>query len=399
MSMVIPMCANTLPKYEPSKQYLFELMYNGVSLKKICELTGWSHTYINRKLKENDLPTFGEFKKTTLREIWKRRIAIQYMRLNGINSIASSTPLIWSSVIDVLHDMGIPTDLHLGTHLMKQRLETGWKPLSEHLQQAIEGQILSDGYLGLSNRASFFYRLINKNAIIEALENLQWFYWVDVEIDSLEKEISLFNNTRENLAYLQGGHFVLRMFPRAAKWVEYVADLFRDNGYYADIRTTYLIDKHGVKKPILHLLTEASLNLYIERSRWYGIVKNVPWDFELTPTSLLHWLMGDGSFNNEISFSTQNFHRDEVEFLAGQLRQKLGVKAKLDWRPGTVFGSSEPYKEEKRNPDRYWMIILPTDPVSRTRFLDYLNLAPGYEVAKKTMPWRFSKSIQKQDCV
>ncbi|MFX1253871.1 MAG: hypothetical protein ACFFCZ_19830 [Promethearchaeota archaeon] len=245
----------------------------------------------------------------------------------------------------------------------------------------------------LTNTTPSFKRLTNEDDIINALDDIQWFSWVDVdtELEKLKASISLFNTTRETLSYLPGAYYRLLMALSAARWVEYVASLFRGNGYYVSTRPTKWVDENGVEHPQILLQTESSLNLYIELLRWYGIVKGVPWDFELTPTSLLHWFMGDGSFGNEISFSTHCFHWNEVEFLACQLRQKIGIKARIDWRPS--------HPDRPTNPNRHWMIILPVDPASKTRFLDYLSLAPGFEVARQIFPWKFSKSIKKEECV
>ncbi|MFX0094621.1 MAG: hypothetical protein ACFFBD_22995 [Candidatus Hodarchaeota archaeon] len=104
-----------------------------------------------------------------------------------------------------------------------------------------------------------------------------------------------------------------------------------------------------------------------------------------------------------MSFATDCFHLNEVMRLALQLRRKVGVKARLFRSPPkTEFNSSQPLTQEelkKHDPNRYWRIKLPVDRTSRTRFLDYLSMTPGYEVARRIFPWKFSKFIQKQGCV
>ena len=204
-----------------------------------------------------------------------------------------------------------------------------------------------------------FKRVTSEYNFLNALDDLQWFSWVDVdtEFEKLETSISLFNTTRETLSCLQGSYFGLEMAPYAAQWVDYVASQFRGNGYYVNIHPTKTIIK-GVEYPLICFITESSLNLSIELSRWYGLVKEVPWDFELTPTSLLHWFMGDGSFGNEIVFYTNGFHWNEVEFLACQIRQKIGVKAKINWRPSD--------SDCPGNPNRNWVIVIPANRSSST---------------------------------
>ncbi|MFX0064011.1 MAG: hypothetical protein ACFFC7_17715 [Candidatus Hermodarchaeota archaeon] len=386
------MCANETPKLRPSKEYLKELIFNEVSLEGIANIVEWSIVSVRKFLKEYDLPTPYQFRRAILRERHKNDITVMYMRLNGIKNIASKTPFSWEAVTMILNEMGVLTDLHLGAHLMKARLTSGWRPLPPHLQQVLEGELLGDGWLRLTTTTPSYKCLTNEDDIINALDDLQWFSWVDVdtELEKLQASISLFNTRRETLSYLQGAYYSLAMAPCATRWVEYIASQFRENGYYVNIYSSKTIID-GVEHPMIGLQTESSLNLSIEWLRWYGLVKGVPWDFELTPTSLLHWFMGDGCFAKEITFATHGFHWNEVEFLTRQLRQKVGVKAKIDWRP---VDSDCP-----GNPNRNWVIVVPANSASRTRFLAYLRMAPGYRIARRVFPWKFSKSIQKQDCV
>ncbi|MFX1256086.1 MAG: hypothetical protein ACFFCZ_31045, partial [Promethearchaeota archaeon] len=353
---------------------------------------------------EYDLPTFREFR-TTLREMWKYRIAVEYMRLNGINTIADKTPFHWDAVTDILHELGIHTDLHLGSHIMKMRLDSGWQPLSPHLQQVLEGELLGDGSLQVNASVETSRPLPSEDAIINALDDLQWFSWVDIEPEprKLDEAISLFNTTRETLAYLHGVVFRLQMVPHAADWIDYVATQFRAGGYYVNIYPGKQVDEDGVEHPVIFLQTESSLNLHREQLRWYNPLRGVPWNFSLSPTSLLHWFMGDGSFGNEITFSTDNFHLTDVMRLALELRRRVGVRAKPFWRPPKYkFGTTEPLSPEELaqlDPNQYWRIKIPANYWSRMRFLDYLDQAPGFDIARRIFPWKFSRSIKKEDCV
>lgn len=125
MSLVIPMCANELPKLRPSKRYLFELIFNGVSLEGIANIVERSIAPVRKLLKEYNLPTPYQFRRAILCERHKNDIAVMYMRLNSINNIASKTPFTWEGVTNILKELGILTDLHLGAHLMKARLTSG----------------------------------------------------------------------------------------------------------------------------------------------------------------------------------------------------------------------------------------------------------------------------------
>ncbi|MFX1255195.1 MAG: hypothetical protein ACFFCZ_26580 [Promethearchaeota archaeon] len=260
--------SNNLPKCEPSKRFLFELLFNGANMKTICKVTGRSVTYIMKKLKEYDLPTFREFR-TTLREMWKYRIAVEYMRLNGINTIAAKTPFHWDAVTDILHELGILTDLHLGGHVMKMRLDSGWQPLSPHIQQVLEGELLGDGSLQINKSVETSRPLPSDDAIINALDDLQWFSWADIgsEPSKLDEEVFLFNKSRETQAYLHGAAFHLKMAPHGADWIDHIATQFRAGGYYVNIHPTKWVDKDGVEHPMIGLFTQSSLNLRRELLR------------------------------------------------------------------------------------------------------------------------------------
>ncbi|MFX0094619.1 MAG: hypothetical protein ACFFBD_22985 [Candidatus Hodarchaeota archaeon] len=121
-----------LPKIRPSRQFLFELIFNGMAPTRIAYLTGWSVSYIRRLIEKLGLPSTREFKKE-LREMWKDKIAVEYMRLSGINDISTSTPFDWKVVTSILQDMGILTDLHLGSHVMKKYVSNLDGSLSQHI--------------------------------------------------------------------------------------------------------------------------------------------------------------------------------------------------------------------------------------------------------------------------
>lgn len=72
-------------------------------------------------------------------------------------------------------------------------------------------------------------------------------------------------------------------------------------------------------------------------TEWYNDNKRVPDSFELSPLSLRHWFIGDGSWFNEgkrnqLTLYTNAFSPRTVEQLADQLAGKAGVMARVDGR-------------------------------------------------------------------
>ena len=78
-----------------------------------------------------------------------------------------------------------------------------------------------------------------------------------------------------------------------------------------------------------HLLyTPAYVENQSEKARWYPAdVKAVPRDLFLTPTVLLHWFCGDGTYDGagHLTFCTQCFTKDDVDFLVHCLQRDLCI--------------------------------------------------------------------------
>jgi len=89
-----------------------------------------------------------------------------------------------------------------------------------------------------------------------------------------------------------------------------------------------------------HLYTPAYVEMQAERARWYPDgTKIVPRDLRLTPLVVAHWFAGDGTYNTNgtLTFCTNSFSADEVDFLIERLATDLnilGAKRTKTPRPG-----------------------------------------------------------------
>lgn len=89
-------------------------------------------------------------------------------------------------------------------------------------------------------------------------------------------------------------------------------------------------------------LTSKSIPYLTEqRKRWYiDGVKRLPNDIQLTPTSMLHWYIGDGSLFpkrgclNTIEFAAHSFSFEEREVLKSQI-QDIGLSSG-NWKNGII---------------------------------------------------------------
>lgn len=128
-----------------------------------------------------------------------------------------------------------------------------------------------------------------------------------------------------------------------------------------------------------HIRTYSHKELTPLYKKWYpesnGFKKLVPCDFELTPTSLLHWFMDDGcSFRRKrereykntraktilrqnhnqiiISFASESFSKEDNERLVKQMREKFNLNAKVNkyckgtgWRIGISQSDAQKFFE------------------------------------------------------
>ena len=112
------------------------------------------------------------------------------------------------------------------------------------------------------------------------------------------------------------------------------------NGYPKIVEKT----SHGKPYMSHELLTRTSSFLTRERNRWHikGI-KEVPEDLVLTPVSLAHWFMNDGSSPRQgsavyASFATYSFSEHSIELLEHQLAS-LSIQVNRGKNKQVVKGS------------------------------------------------------------
>lgn len=96
--------------------------------------------------------------------------------------------------------------------------------------------------------------------------------------------------------------------------------------------------------------TQRMRGLAVWRQRWYPSgVKIVPRDLLLTPLTMAVWLMDDGALGfskqrsggkvcPKITFHTNGFEREDVEFLCGLLKRDYDVKSSISKRGEIEIG-------------------------------------------------------------
>lgn len=124
-------------------------------------------------------------------------------------------------------------------------------------------------------------------------------------------------------------------YAHSCKHKEYIEYLMQELGKQ-NIIVNHIYEKDNGYKTgkVYQCYSLTNTTLTIHHSRWYtNRKKNLPNDLQLTPTILLHWYIGDGTFDTcqgylrQISIAAHSFSIEERIRLCDQL-SKLGLKVR-----------------------------------------------------------------------
>ncbi len=91
--------------------------------------------------------------------------------------------------------------------------------------------------------------------------------------------------------------------------------------------------RHGNGKRVAYRFTTQSLPVFTNYYEWfYGKgKKNIPSDLQLDPLALAVWFMDDGTKSRSaVYFNTQQFSREEQEFLRHLLHRTFGIECNVN---------------------------------------------------------------------
>lgn len=248
-----------------------------------------------------------------------------------------------------------------------------WLPLSNKLIEVIEGELLGDGNIRISVDEDT--KISSLNDIESAINVLTHHKLESINLD--QKTIDLYNKAIQILLTAGVAHFRLHKSTDEYKWTNYLVSLF-------------IKDKHPVniiKWKTVRFHSKNSFQLYDIYKKWYiNKKKSIPTNFNLTPTKVLHWFIGDGSSSKyRIVLSNESFSEHENRRLKELLECNLSIKVKLrkyeDYRTNSIYNRLEIIG--KKNFEKFW---------------DYLKKdLDGYLLAKEVFPWKFVMGLKKKD--
>lgn len=158
-------------------------------------------------------------------------------------------------------------------------------PISKELQNIINGELLGDGHITVGNHQSCFSYGTSKK-----------------------------------------------------EYAEWLSDLINNHGLKTVGNGVYQTNtKDGINHKYhmgYRFNTISTIQLHEQRNRWYkNNIKIVPKDLILSKESLLHWWIGDGTFNKKSKtgwIATDSFAENEVVFLSNQINDLLNTKLKVN---------------------------------------------------------------------
>lgn len=176
--------------------------------------------------------------------------------------------------------------------------------ISDNIQQILDGIMISDGSITMSNRQRKTARIIIPQTV------------------------------------------------KRRAWLEHLKSTFEKNGIKCSEITERIENPRGNPSEVSRLTTHSYKQFKNERDRWYPKGdKIIPRDINITPLFLAYWMMGDGSLpirrtNSKgkkyyyIHLSTDCFEKKDIEFIAEKLHQVYGYRFivhKGKYKDGSIY--------------------------------------------------------------
>ena len=317
-----------LREYYIDQKLLFKDITKLLGISK-TSLKNWLSRY---KLKRRHVKAGEETK-----DYPKSEIILDYLRLNSITNISTRRGFPDTTIRRILQQAGVTRSRSL-TNIRKHVNGTFDVPLNKFLMEVISGELLGD--LGIENRGSRSMS-ISHSQYSKAINNIQSFKKKTPE--DLYQAVELFNQSLPQITKFSMARFRLNMAIYAIPWGKHIMSLFETNGIslfsHFDNANSLASNYHNFS--IWSGFNASIKDLY---DLWYPKnIKIIPKNISLSPTTLLHWFIGDGSATREIIFSTHNFNVDDVISLVDRLNKTLDIES--HWR----------YQNKKKNqPRKYY---------------------------------------------
>jgi len=383
-----------------------------IESKKFESLRPTFVTEIKRLLLANytlkDIARFMILSYYDLVEVLKPELYRGYLQLNSLETLSDIYHMKTKTISRYLREAGFTIVPKGPMSNVIKHYNAGdynhWIPITPQLQEVITGELLGDGTLAKfqptidGERSSQFIpshtpTLSNYKSALEQIDLNQSL----TSVKDLPEEISKFNNAITIINESQTTRFRIVAAIAERNWINHISQIFIDNGYpakYSEYETYEFIDFKKIVKELVwksHLQSKKSVQMAKFLQKWYPEgIKIVPRDIILSPTSMLHWHIGDGSAGKYlVALYTNNFTVEDVKFLTQLISKTIGINSQVYM------------KKDTDNPEKEYPIIGITHQKNISKFFDYLDFAhpTSLKIAKKEFPWKFDTNLRKKDIV
>ncbi|MHA2223850.1 MAG: hypothetical protein ACXAC8_01455 [Candidatus Hodarchaeales archaeon] len=345
--------------------------------KEITSKIGIGRTSLKNWLRRYNLMNRHLNAGIELKNYPKRKILGDYLQLNSIKTITKKRKFPETTIHRILNEAGFKLTSSLAN--IRRHVEGVFNiPVTNYVKEVLTGELLGD--LSLNQSCPKSGKISSEENYHQAIKYLQLLQKrIPKDID---EAVIKFNESLEVVSKVQMARLMLNMSILATPWAQYIRKFLEKN----DIPMSYYINNAKVTAAKYHTISVWSRNT-IQFMKifhlWYPNGKKiVPKNVQMTPTTLLHWFIGDGySSRSGLGLSTQSFSVLDVEFLISIINESLGICPR--WR---YDYNSQPIISIQRNKDIQ-------------TFYKYLECAnpKSLSLAKELFPWKFNVDLRKCD--
>ncbi len=375
IQQVIALIPDSLRKSRLKELYIeLNLTYD-----EICIRLGISRSSLKKWLRKYKLSCKHPNAGKELKIYPKNEIINDYFQLNPIESIVKKRGFPKTTIQRILHEEGIQTDRALAS--IREHVKGTYNLFfSRYLREVIVGELLGD--FSIEYQKIQTIKEISQAEYIDVIKTLQNLRMKDA--NEIKKAISTFNYSLEVIRNFSMARFRCCMSILSLPWAQHLKQIFENNGV---MLTPKINCSPFSGYPTIDLWSCYSIQAVDIYKEWYpNGTKIVPRNLQITPTILLHWFIGDGSYNDtEISFSTHSFPPNDVDWLVYLLNKTLGIKS--HWR----------YDKSSPNNDQPFLVI--GRQRDRQIFFEYIEESDSLSLslAKTIFPWKFDGKLRKKD--
>lgn len=330
---------------------------------EICKALGISRSTLKNWINESGLSHRFHIDDKFVKRYPEEEIVRDYFKLKSIETIAKENGVHKNKVSNILKKWGIKKYRDLnnirrhvnGNFLIK---------ISKQFDEIVIGELLGDFAIAppsIKPKKGFTQRYTSS---INFLNDYNFNNFKNLNPKEFANSINIIKSTP--IARLALTCSILE-----APWLYSLYNIFLRQNLNPNLT---IIKNRSNNSYQLNLTSAKFVQIANYHAKWYPKgIKVVPRDLRLTPLVLLHWYIGDGSFNNSISLFTNGFTKKDVLFLIKKMDCTVGIKTKFNMtKTGPIIKIYKKIEIEK--------------------FFKVLDLA-GEETnfCRRFFPWKFEK--------